>query len=472
MLKKIPGTASLYISEEGKLIDETGACAPLVDNSGNVTITMYDRLVTKPVQWIVNMADFEIIKHPWLESVYFDITFIKKTYGEYQVVFPHPVYFDEFIRVVPGYHTIGCTAAGLFINLLTNKTLAIMHPADGYRGTHYPSIAIPKAYTSSKGGKVVAHRLIALAWIDNPDVAKKIWVNHIDGNKSNYAISNLEWVTPSENQIHAVATGLIAGTYLKVKDYLTGEVTTYPSQQTAATAIGYTSSIPLTKLIRKRRRLHFGRYDVKLASDDTPWFFDSATPGSMTMGYLKFTVKQPSGTIDSYYDRRAFQKALGVWNISNAEEAVAKAKILHPDKQIELYRPRHENQPVQAYDLATHTVHNAPSIRQLARQLGMDYSKVHSAVNSPSSHRRGNFIFRLTTDEPWNVTEEAFECSPVRILATNISNGDTLTFESLRDAAAHFRCSRGAIKCRLWNDKLLNGYQFSIADGTKSTPSE
>lgn len=44
------------------------------------------------------------------------------------------------------------------------------------------------------------HRVVALIWIPNPE--KKKEVNHIDGNKINNEISNLEWVTNSENQLH------------------------------------------------------------------------------------------------------------------------------------------------------------------------------------------------------------------------------------------------------------------------------
>ncbi len=63
--------------------------------------------------------------------------------------------------------------------------------------------------TLSKQNKLktfTVHQLVAQAFI--PDFVRGTELNHIDGNKENNQVSNLEISNPSHNQLHAVRTGL------------------------------------------------------------------------------------------------------------------------------------------------------------------------------------------------------------------------------------------------------------------------
>jgi hypothetical protein len=62
-----------------------------------------------------------------------------------------------------------------------------------------------------------AHIFVAQAWIPNPE--NKPTVNHIDGNKKNNCIENLEWATYEEQQEHAVRTGLRQKSYWDVNKH-------------------------------------------------------------------------------------------------------------------------------------------------------------------------------------------------------------------------------------------------------------
>lgn len=72
-----------------------------------------------------------------------------------------------------------------------------------------PGYARVELWQNGVGKKYLVHRLLAQAFIPNPDGRPQ--VNHIDGNKANNSLANLEWVTQSENQLHAYRAGLQRG---------------------------------------------------------------------------------------------------------------------------------------------------------------------------------------------------------------------------------------------------------------------
>lgn len=79
-----------------------------------------------------------------------------------------------------------------------NESGKVMHDFDrkGYRHlTLYNS-------NTHIGKQFLVHRLVALAFIENPDPSVYVEVNHIDEDKTNNRVENLEWCTHAENSQH------------------------------------------------------------------------------------------------------------------------------------------------------------------------------------------------------------------------------------------------------------------------------
>lgn len=68
---------------------------------------------------------------------------------------------------------------------------------------------------NGKHKSFLAHRLVALAFIPNPE--NKEQVNHINGVKKDNKVTNLEWVTNQENMTHSWDTGLRDNSWSKGK---------------------------------------------------------------------------------------------------------------------------------------------------------------------------------------------------------------------------------------------------------------
>lgn len=103
------------------------------------------------------------------------------------------------------------------------------------------------------------HRLVMLAFSPDPPLEQ---INHIDGNKANNRLDNLEWCTNHQNRTHALRTGLKNEVQYGVAQYdMDGNlIRTYDTCCEALKALGknHTQSGNIDRAIRGFRKTSYG----------------------------------------------------------------------------------------------------------------------------------------------------------------------------------------------------------------------
>ena len=125
-------------------------------------------------------------------------TGIEKTAGGYKWEYVHDVRtIAPEGRILSSHPDYTVTRFGTVYSTKSSKFLILKQKGDGYIGVQLYNVARKDFYV---------HVLVATLYLDN--VAGKTQVNHKDRNKTNNNVENLEWVTASENMVHAIETGV------------------------------------------------------------------------------------------------------------------------------------------------------------------------------------------------------------------------------------------------------------------------
>ena len=115
-----------------------------------------------------------------------------------------------------------------FGNVVYSKILKPAIKARGYVGVVLSKQNVTKNH--------LIHRLVATTFLPNDECLPE--VNHLDGNKTNNTVDNLQWSTSSDNLYHAYDTGLKRKDGKAVVCVETGEI--FESVKDANKAMGVT----------------------------------------------------------------------------------------------------------------------------------------------------------------------------------------------------------------------------------------
>lgn len=269
-------------------------------------------------------------------------------------------------------------------------------------------------YTDIKNKSISIHRLVALAWIPNHDKMKNI-VNHIDSNGLNNDVSNLEWVTSSENAIHGVEFGNRTDNIpCRVRHWKTGVITEFPSLARAKVFVGLNVDSPNSMMFPKMfGKLINGNYEARQHGDNRPWFYINDKPYKVSRYWI--TIKDDFGLIvEEFYN------------------------YLELFKKYPKYR----------------LVYNS----QVKNKLTTDTKTIISLIKDTFNI---NISVLDSYDFEWSFNKRSIKnCIKQSVVVHNPSDKIVIVLDSLRKAAIHFGVDRSVISNRLDTDMDYNGWYF------------
>ena len=188
------------------------------------------------------------------------------------------------------------------------KTGLLLSPHYNRKGYQYVYLS----YSHTGRVKWYIHRLVAKHFIENP--MNKPQVNHIDGNKQNNNVDNLEWCTNEENQIHAVLNNLhYQGESHKDSKFSEVSVRLLPE----LTNIGFTVS-------QLNRLTGVANINIEKVIKGKSW-----RPLNLKFGFIRKGKKGDSFIINM--SSELYIKCVNIWGNTVLNEMIAKGNLCITD---------------------------------------------------------------------------------------------------------------------------------------------
>lgn len=276
-------------------------------------------------------------------------------------------------KKIKDYENYEVDEQGNVFNLITNQQLKGSISENGY-----------KYFRLSKDGKkkmVYAHRLVAECYLDNP--GNYPVVNHIDGDKLNNSIENLEWCSYSQNATHAHQNNLISS--VREREYydedLAGEI--WKPIFNLPYSISNKGRIKNDRtLLLLKPSLCGGYYKIRPSANGQVQDFMVHN-----ILYCVFNDIQtiPEGMVVDHIDGNKTNNCLDNLRLITLSENVKAA----------LYETKTNKscKAVQQYSLEGKLLNTFPSAREAARVLGLDSSTI-SKVCRGVNKTHGGFVFK------------------------------------------------------------------------------
>lgn len=468
MYKKIPGSLYYRIDLNCEIVDSRGQKLDIPNNNGFIEIELFGIKKKLRLEWLSLMAWYETFNMYQIDKHLDKISFsdldnrISRIKCNKIMCFATPIYYDETHRIIPNHVRYAIDVKGEIIDTATNEVVTNISIDHGY--------PVAYIYNPDKSGNrnMRLHRLLALAWLQNDDFVNKPILNHIDGDRANCTLTNLEWCSYSDNAQHACDMGLNdCKTKMKIRDRLTGKISIFNSVTDMSRTLGMPNISRVSYTGKLPGYLYKNRYEIKDYDDQTPWFYESSDIDSSVTGKSIYTITvfdKVTGITKIYNNTRVLCKAYDIPVQDNIETAISIFKERYKDCDI-VYIKNMVHGPYEVLNILTKDLVILNSIVEVGKHINHTRTELQYDLS-----KRLKYIY----DEKWIVipkNERFYTLSDYinkpkpycSLLVENINNKTTTYIKSVHEANRVYGIERKTILNKIDTGISYKGLIFRTA---------
>lgn len=472
LFKKLPGTTNLLINLKGIIKNNQDQIVDFeTDRKGNINIELFGKEQKIKRKFLSLLAWYEVdvipdIKKHWNKIYFLPASKYLKVSCGYLMTFKEPIVYKEKYRVIPNYPRYAISLDGEIFDIKNNE---IKNTSNNCRGYLSVNLESPDKKFRSNHVNIRKHRLLAFAYLPNDDFINRPFINHIDGVKDNNKLSNLEWCSYTENNTHAIRSGLTKiFISMKSRDIITGKIDVYLTAAEMSSKLGmpnvsvglYTNKLP--------GYLYKNRYEIKRFDDNTPWFYEDNELFEDHGNYSKYTVtvlNKETGEIKKFPSFKIAFKYYKIYLKSMSKDGfILKLKEKYPELEVSYKRNSLEG-PYTVLNLETNKETIISSMLKAA-----DYIKININELNYDLVRGNKFIYLkkwivYISKDKFNLND--YKEKPNRyskVLIINHSDKSEIVANSMKHAARLTKMSFKTIKTNIDSGKVTKGFEFRALD--------
>ncbi len=446
----IPGYKDLYIDENYNLSgSEIDQVSYPIQNYISLKIQNRQHIVFNI--WLFLYAAFETPVEVDFRGIQFYKYIHTKTFLRVRPMWLIPFYLNQEYRVIPMCPNYAANKNGIIIDRFTMKEITQT------KSEYYYTVNIYDPY-DKKLRTIKVHILVANAWINKDQSELRHFINHKNGNKLDNRVENLEWVTQSENSLHAARNDLTKmNQKCMIRNIETGEIIHFINIQEAAEYLGISEESLYNEKDHRRRNDVFNfKYEFKYEDDESNWNYPIGCKimNNSASQYQFRIYNKDTKELMIFNGVIPVKKYFKVWKnngqLDTAQQVKEEVQRRFPNLEITLINrlPQHI---VQVLDLNTNNITEYSTVEKAAESLNSTCTCIGRAAKTDGKRIYRHYRIRFKSDKPW--PNEVYKPQGPKKIKLTYPDNKELTFDSKTDAAKHLGISLILLR-KLINKKL------------------